>query len=80
MQESRMMADVGDIVKVSGSKMATPLAPPSPGRTPISTPSRMPTSMSSRFCPVSTTEKPCNRLSRFSMRLVLVPSFSARVQ
>src|SRR3990167_2813823 len=31
---SRMMADVGGMVKVSGSGMATPLGPPSPGGTP----------------------------------------------
>ena len=44
-----MIALVGDIVNVSGSRIATPLAPPSPGNTPISTPSRMPTSMNSRL-------------------------------
>ena len=30
-----MIAEVGDIENVSGSKIATPLAPPSPGSTPI---------------------------------------------
>ena len=33
-----MIAEVGDMVKVKGSKMAMPLAPPSPGNTPIMTP------------------------------------------
>ena len=33
-----MIAEVGDIAKVSGSRIATPLAPPRPGSTPISTP------------------------------------------
>ncbi len=40
-----MMADVGFIENVSGSRIATPFAPPRPGSTPISTPSVMPTSM-----------------------------------
>src|SRR4051794_18288328 len=62
MQDSMMMADVGDIENVSGSRMATPLAPPSPGSTPISTPSRMPTSMNTRFFQVSATANPCIRL------------------
>jgi len=44
-----MMALVGGMVKVSGSRIATPLAPPSPGNTPINTPSRMPTSMYSKL-------------------------------
>ena len=30
-----MIAEVGDIEKVSGSRIATPLAPPSPGSTPM---------------------------------------------
>src|SRR5439155_20164044 len=54
----RMIADVGDIVNVSGSRMATPLAPPSPGSTPMSTPSVMPTSMRTRFIGVRMTLKP----------------------
>ena len=53
-----MMAEVGVIVKVSGSKMATPLAPPSPGNTPINTPSTMPTTISSMFMGVRTTANP----------------------
>ena len=55
-----MMAEVGVIVKVSGSKIATPLAPPRPGSTPMSTPSTMPTTMSSMFMGVSTTANPWN--------------------
>ena len=49
MHESMMMADVGDIENVSGSRIATPFAPPSPGRTPMMTPSRMPTTMRARL-------------------------------
>ena len=44
-----MIAEVGDIVKVSGSRIATPLAPPSPGSTPISTPRMMPTNIRPMF-------------------------------
>ena len=40
-----MIAEVGDIEKVSGSRMATPLAPPRPGSTPMMTPSTMPTTI-----------------------------------
>ena len=32
MHDSITMAEVGDIVKVSGSRIATPLAPPRPGQ------------------------------------------------
>ena len=45
MQDSMMIAEVGDIEKVSGSRIATPFAPPSPGSTPMMTPSRMPTTI-----------------------------------
>src|SRR5262249_25854970 len=45
MHDSRMIADVGDMVKVSGSRIATPLAPPSPGSTPMITPNTMPITM-----------------------------------
>ena len=48
-----MMAEVGVIVKVSGSRIATPLAPPRPGSTPISTPSMMPTNIRPMFIGVS---------------------------
>src|SRR5215216_5097427 len=58
MQDSRMIADVGDMLKVSGSRIATPLAPPSPGSTPMITPSTMPITMYRTFCQVRTTAKP----------------------
>jgi hypothetical protein len=45
MHDSMMIAEVGFIEKVSGKRIATPFAPPSPGSTPISTPSRMPITM-----------------------------------
>src|ERR1700752_2190386 len=63
MQESRMMAEVAPpgvcaMLKVSGSRMATPLAPPRPGSTPMMTPRITPVNMNSRFCSVSATAKP----------------------
>ncbi len=58
MHDSRMIAEVGGIENVSGSRMATPLAPPRPGSTPISTPSTMPTIISSRLNGVRTTANP----------------------
>src|SRR6185436_10584665 len=59
MQESRMIAEVAPpgvcaMLKVSGSRMATPLAPPSPGSTPMITP----VNISSRLVSVSATAKP----------------------
>ena len=39
---SRMIAEVGGIEKVSGRRIATPFAPPSPGRTPMMVPSVTP--------------------------------------
>ena len=35
MHDSMMIAEVGGIVNVSGSRIATPLAPPRPGSTPM---------------------------------------------
>src|SRR6185437_10650450 len=59
MQDSMMIAEVGDMPKVSGRRMATPLAAPSPGRTPIRTPSVMPMNMYMMFIGTSTISKPC---------------------
>src|SRR6187455_121341 len=70
MHESITIAEVGDIVKVSGSRIATPLAPPSPGRTPISTPSVMPTNIRPMFSGVRTTAKPCSSELSSTIRLV----------
>src|SRR5689334_21599441 len=61
MHESITIADVGSIVKVSGSKIATPFGPPRPGSTPTNTPRRRPTSISARIFHVSSTAKPCRR-------------------
>ena len=61
MHESMMIADVGDIANVSGSRIATPLAPPRPGSTPMITPSTMPVNISARLSGVRTTAKPLSR-------------------
>src|SRR5882762_9118196 len=59
MQDSITIAEVGSIVKVSGSKMATPLGPPSPGSTPTKMPSTSPIIISASIFHVSSTAKPC---------------------
>src|SRR6266446_831300 len=55
---SRMIADVGGMRNVSGSRMATPLAPPSPGSTPMMVPSVIPTTATSRLNGVIAMWKP----------------------
>ncbi len=67
-----MIADVGGIVNVSGSRIAMPFAAPRPGRTPMITPSTIPSSISPMLNGDSTTAKPwksklrsCNQVSRF---------------
>src|SRR6476660_6706453 len=59
MQESITMAEVGSMVNVSGSRIATPLGPPSPGSTPTKMPSSRPTSISASVFHVISTAKPC---------------------
>src|SRR6185369_12820993 len=63
MHDSRMIAEVAPpgccaIPNVSGSRIATPLAPPSPGSTPMITPRMMPASISSRLNHESATANP----------------------
>ena len=55
---SALMAEVGGMVKVSGNRIATPLAPPSPGSTPMITPSTMPIIIRIRLLGCRTTAKP----------------------
>ena len=59
-----MIADVGGMEKVSGSRIATPLAPPSPGSTPMIVPSVMPTMARNRLWGWSATWKPRSRFSK----------------
>ena len=62
-----MTAETGDIAKVSGSRIAIPFAPPSPGSTPISTPRMMPTIISIKFSGCRATAKPCIKRPSSSM-------------
>src|SRR6202035_237146 len=59
MLDSITIADVGSMVKVSGSRIATPFGPPSPGSTPTKMPSTSPTIISAIVFHVSSTAKPC---------------------
>src|SRR5260221_5834753 len=61
MHESITIAEVGSIVNVSGSRMATPFGPPNPGSTPTKMPSMRPTIMGVSVFHVSSTAKPCMR-------------------
>src|SRR5882724_11560392 len=63
MQDSRMIAEVVPpgccaIENVSGSRIATPFAPPSPGSTPMMMPRITPTNISTRLSGDRATEKP----------------------
>ena len=58
MHESITIAVVGSIVKVSGSRIATPFGPPSPGSTPTKMPSTRPIIISVSVFHVSRTAKP----------------------
>src|SRR4026209_1174088 len=64
MQESRMIAEVGCMLKVIGRRMATALGPPRPGSTPTTIPRRIPISIRPRLYQLSATAKPCSRLTR----------------
>src|SRR6185295_12813538 len=64
MHESRMIAEVVppgtcDMPKVSGSRIATPLAPPRPGSTPMITPRITPANISAMFFSDMAIAKPC---------------------
>src|SRR3972149_11612537 len=72
MQESMMIAEVGGIVNVSGSRIATPLAPPRPGSTPMITPRTTPTNIRARFLKLRATMKPC--ISAWISSILLVQS------
>ena len=52
------MAEVGSIVNVSGSRIATPFGPPRPGSTPTNMPSTSPTIITASVFHVSRTVKP----------------------
>jgi hypothetical protein len=69
------MAEVGFIENVSGSRIATPLAPPRPGNTPMMVPRVMPRTASPRLWGCSATWKP---RSRFSQPTAQYPSQASR--
>src|SRR5262249_51725049 len=60
MHDSITIAEVGSMVKVSGSRIATPFGPPRPGSTPTKMPSTSPTIISDSVLKVSSTSKPCS--------------------
>src|ERR1700751_3586107 len=61
MQDSITIAEVGSIVKVNGSRIATPFGPPSPGSTPTKMSSTSPTIIRTSVFQVSRTAKPWTR-------------------
>src|SRR6516165_8585453 len=67
MHDSITIADVGSMVNVSGSRIATPFGPPSPGRTPTKMPSTRPTIISASVLPVRRTLNPCSNKVRASI-------------
>src|SRR5438552_11783334 len=68
MHDSSTIADVGSMVNVSGSRMATPFGPPSPGSTPTKMPSTSPTIISASVFQVSRTAKPCSSRPKASIK------------
>src|SRR3981081_3513006 len=73
MQDIITIAEVGSMVKVSGSRIATPFGPPRPGSTPTKMPSTRPTIISASVFHVSRTAKPCINKPKASMEGSLVP-------
>src|SRR5690606_4045657 len=67
MQESRMMAEIGSIEKVSGRSSDTPFGAPRPGSTPTRMPSVTPSSMSRMWLKLRIWPKPSMRRPIFSM-------------
>src|SRR6476469_9945692 len=69
MHDSITIADVGSMVNVSGSSIATPFGPPSPGSTPTKMPSTSPTIIRASVFQVSRTAKPCINRPKASMKI-----------
>src|ERR1700692_242493 len=68
MHTSITMAEVGSMVKVSGSRLATPFGPPRPGSTPTKMPSTRPTIIRASVFHVIRTAKPCSNRPKASMK------------
>src|SRR6476661_6128525 len=73
MHDSITIAEVGSMVNVSGSRIATPFGPPSPGSTPTKMPSTSPIIIRAIVFHVSRTAKPCINRPKASMATFLVP-------
>src|SRR5436305_6273227 len=71
MHDSITIAEVGSMVNVSGSRIATPFGPPSPGSTPTKMPSTSPTIISASVFHVRRTLKPCSRRPKASIAICL---------
>lgn len=63
---SRMIAETGSIVKVSGSSSETPFGAPSPGSTPTRMPSSTPAAMRARWNMENAMANPSIRLLKLS--------------
>jgi hypothetical protein len=61
-----IIADVGDIPKVTGKRSAIPPTGPIPGSTPIRVPKRTPKKQDRRLAGWRATEKPLRRLLKIS--------------
>src|SRR5882757_10554498 len=69
MHDSSTIAEVGSMLKVSGSRIATPFGPPRPGSTPTKMPSTSPTIINEMVFHVIRTAKPCSKSVNASMIL-----------
>src|SRR6516165_1422234 len=67
MPANMISAPTGGSPNVIGSSMAIVATGPTPGKTPISVPTRAPMRQNSRFIGESATEKPCARLIKRSI-------------
>src|ERR1700704_253386 len=67
MQDSITIAEVGSMLKVSGSRIATPFGPPRPGSTPTKMPSTRPSIIRAILSQVISTWKPWNNSSNASI-------------
>src|SRR3984957_14242852 len=74
MHDTIPIADVGSMVNVSGSRIATPLGPPSPGSTPTKIPSTRPTIIRTSVFHVIRTAKPCSNRPKASIKQLPCPA------
>src|ERR1700682_1237327 len=72
MLDNITIAEVGSMVNVRGSRIATPFGPPRPGNTPTKMPSTSPTIIRASIFHVIRTAKPCSKRPKASMAIFLV--------